>query len=330
MAGTISLSMTQQLDVYGKPLGGGQLYIIQAGTVATPQNAFQDEALTIPMANPIPLDAAGRIPQFFLDDGQIKIRLQDKNGVIQLQADNILVIGPSTGGGGGGGGAVDPTTILSTGDLKVRYDTAVIPGWVRANGHTIGSALSGASELADATAQALFQFLWGIDNTLAVIPSRGLTAISDWGANKQITLPDWRGRVLAGLDGMGNTPASRLTTSNFGSNPDVLGAAGGIEVHTLTTAQMPVHHHTAGIYDPTHSHAVTAVGGSTGPVSLQGGGTFPGAYISGVASSLGTTAASTGIHINSSNGLDTTYNVGGSTAHPNCQPTKLVTVYLKL
>ena len=78
MSGTIPLSMTQQFDVYGQPLSGGQLYIMQAGTVATPQNPYQDAALTILNPNPIILDAAGRIPQFFLADGYIKIRLTDK------------------------------------------------------------------------------------------------------------------------------------------------------------------------------------------------------------------------------------------------------------
>ena len=109
------------------------------------------------MPNPITLDAAGRVPQFFLADGYIKIRLTDVNGIVQLAADGILVIGPSAGGGGGGG--VDATTILATGDIKTRYDTAVIAGFVRCNGRTIGNSTSGATELADTTqAQALFNF----------------------------------------------------------------------------------------------------------------------------------------------------------------------------
>jgi hypothetical protein len=59
MPGTIPLSMTQQFDVYGQPLAGAKLYLIQAGTVSTPQNGFQDLDLTIPLPNPITLDAAG-------------------------------------------------------------------------------------------------------------------------------------------------------------------------------------------------------------------------------------------------------------------------------
>ena len=90
MAGTIPLSMTQQLDEFGAPLAGGHLYLIQAGTVSTPQNAYQDSALTLAWPNPIILDAAGRLPQFFLADGSIKIRLTDVNGNEKLIADGLL------------------------------------------------------------------------------------------------------------------------------------------------------------------------------------------------------------------------------------------------
>ncbi len=153
MAGTISLSLSQQFNSQGAPLAGGRLYFFQAGTT-TPQSAYQDSGLTIPHANPIILDAAGRIPQFFLADGSIKIRLDSETGVTQLAADGILVIGAASGGGGGS--PVDATTVLQTGDIKVRYGTGVHTGWVRANGRTIGSATSGATERANADAEALF------------------------------------------------------------------------------------------------------------------------------------------------------------------------------
>ena len=115
MAGTIPLSMTQQMDEFGAPLAGGKLYLIQAGTTSTPQNGFQDSALTLPWPNPIVLDASGRLPQFFLADGSIKIRLVDVNGVEKLVADGLIVTGASSGGGGGS--PVDPTTVLQTGWL---------------------------------------------------------------------------------------------------------------------------------------------------------------------------------------------------------------------
>ena len=58
------------------------------------------------------------------------------------------------------------------------------------------------------------------------------------------TLPDLRGRVIAGQDDMGGTSANRLTNQTGGLDGDTLGAAGGAETHTLTTAQMPSHRHT--------------------------------------------------------------------------------------
>ena len=101
-AGTIPFSLSQQLDNFGKPLAGCQFYTIVAGTTSTPQNAFQDSALTLPLPNPQTCDAAGRLPQMFLADGTIKVRLTDRVGVTVIVADNIAVIGASSGGGGGG------------------------------------------------------------------------------------------------------------------------------------------------------------------------------------------------------------------------------------
>lgn len=318
--------MTQQLDVFGEPLAGGQLFIMQAGTVATPQNPYQDAALTLAMPNPIPLNAAGRIPQFFLADGYIKIRLADVNGVTQLAADNILVIGPSAGGGGGT--AVDPTTIQQTGDVKVRYDTARLAGYVRLNGLGIGSSTSGAGELADPSAQALFNYLWNKDPNLGVSPSRGASSAADWAANKIIYLPDFRGCAISGLDDMGAAPAGRLTSSYFGSGT-VLGAFGGFEQNTLTAQQMPAHYHTANIYDPGHSHPFSATQGGT-LVNLQGGGTYTNAYLGGPASAGNTNAAVTSVRVNSPNGFDTTGSVGGGQPFRTIGPRRLLTIYMKL
>ena len=89
MAGTIPLSLTQQFDEFGKPLAGGLLYIMVAGSVSTPQQPYQDAGLTILQPNPIQLDAAGRVPQFFLADGYVKIRLVNKIGVTQIARDGM-------------------------------------------------------------------------------------------------------------------------------------------------------------------------------------------------------------------------------------------------
>src|SRR5258707_709583 len=47
-AGTVpGYGPSQQLDNLGKPLANCFLYTIQAGTVSTPQNAYQDSGLTL-------------------------------------------------------------------------------------------------------------------------------------------------------------------------------------------------------------------------------------------------------------------------------------------
>lgn len=327
-AGSISLSLSQQFDSQGRPLSGGKLYFFQAGTL-TPQNAYQDTGLTLAHPNPITLDASGRVPSFYLADGSIKIRLADANGVTIIAVDGLLVIGPSSGGGGGG--VVDATTILATGDVKAKYGTGSITGFVRLNGRTIGSATSGATERANSDVQTLFEYLWTNDANLAVSSGRGGSANADWLANKTITLPDFRGRVPAALDDMGNSAAGRLTATYFGAVGTTLGAAGGAESHTLSTAQIASHQHDSFINDPGHSHDVkySITGVTTGGTNVvlgisSGGGT------TGVG---GAVSATTGVHVKSSSGGatdDKTAATGGGTAHNNTQPTILVTYYVKM
>ncbi|MET4364304.1 hypothetical protein ABIB06_004903 [Bradyrhizobium sp. LB8.2] len=319
-AGTIpGISMTQQLDEFAKPLIGGKLFLIQAGTVGAPQNCYQDAALTLAWPNPITLDAAGRVPQLFCADGSIKIRLTDRNGVQKLVQDGLLIVGPS--GGGGGGGTVDPTTVLATGDMKVAYGTGILSGFVRANGRTIGSATSGAAERANSDVQALFVYLWGADANLAVSGGRGTSGAADWAANKTITLPDARGRGIAGLDDMGNSAAGRLTLSYFGAAPTTLGAVGGLQYHTLLLSELPT-----GIQSQNASFGIS-VTSTTSDIahrfsSLASGANIGfGTYSDGNVTSTGTVSAGT---------VSSTSNNTNGSAHSIVPPTILATIYIKI
>lgn len=318
MAGSISLSLSQQFDSTGAPLNGGLLYFYAAGTT-TPQSAYQDTSLTIPWSNPIVLDSAGRVPPFYLADGQIKIRLTDSAGVVQVQADNLLVVGASSGSGSAP--SVDATTILATGDLKCRYGTGALSGFVRANGRTIGSATSGGTERANADCQSLFEYLWQTDANLSVSTGRGASAAADWAANKNIALPDWRGRVIAGLDDMGNSSAGRLTATYFGTGPTTLGSAGSSsESNTLVTANLPP-------YTPAGSVASSIASTATQINSSADGGTASFA----TRSTVGATANMAGIlGAALSSSFTGTAQGGTSTPIRIVQPTMLATIYLKL
>jgi microcystin-dependent protein len=115
-------------------------------------------------------------------------------------------------------------------------------------------------------------------------------------------LPDLRGRTIAGKDDMGGTAASRLTNTGVGNpgvNGTTLGATGGVDRHTLSSAQMPAHSH------PTYAQ-------SNGAITNSGGTTY---------------VTSSG---NSNTTLTTVTQITGSTeAHPNVQPTIVLNYIIK-
>lgn len=325
MAGSISLSLSQQFDQLGRPLANGLLYFIQAGTTSTPQNAYYDTALTLPLPNPVTLSASGRIPAFYLADGQIKVRLTDKYGVAQFEQDNLLVVGPSSGGGGGAG--VDPTTIFQTGDCLWLDVQGTRSGWVRDNGRTIGSATSGATERANADTSALFVYLWtNFSNTICPVSTgRGASAAADFAANKTITLPDKRGYVPGGLDDMGNSAASRYANVPVVSGDAITaGSVLGEATHTITKAESAVLTYVGVVTDPGHVHAIPLLAKGDQPFSAGVGlvatpdtPSNPATYTG--ASKSNTTGITVGV----------TADAGGG-AHNTVQKTVLGTFFRKL
>jgi hypothetical protein len=330
-AGTVpGFSLAPQFDNAAKVMPGCKLYVYQAGTVATPQNSYQDTGLTTAQPNPLTCDAAGRLPQWFVADGLIKLRLTDKNGNQVFVGDNLLVVGPSSGGGGGGGGTIDATTIFQTGDVKQVYGSGSIVGWVRMNGRTIGSATSGASERANADTQALFTLLWNNDAGLAVSGGRGVSAAADWTANKTIALPDARGRPIAGLLDMGNTTSSILDPTFAGCGVTNLGSLCGSQSHTLTAGEIPQ------ITSNGNNNITVYLGGNTsnnvpfttGTIQAQNQPAFSaGANLPWVANGNPWNGGNT---FSGTNGISVTSNNAGGGAHSIVSPIMLATIYIKL
>lgn len=326
MSGTIPLSLTQQFDKFGQPLIGGQMFLIQAGTVSTPQNGFQDSALTLVLPNPITLDAAGRIPQIFLADGFIKVRLTDRLGVTQLAADGIQVVGPSVGGGGAP--AVDPNALVQMGNVISRYGVGALAGYVRLNGNTIGSATSGATERANADTQALFDYLWNIDTALVTTPPRGASSAADWAANKQLALPDARGRLLMALPDMGaaNNGSLAGVTSFTKGSATALGSLFGLIKRVITGGELPAHTHAVVLTDPGHAHTSNAV--ANNGTAIIGAANFAQPTY-GIGATINTAGSNITIS-DGSGGANKVSVTGASAPYEVVNPAMSITVYIKL
>jgi microcystin-dependent protein len=245
---------------------GAQVYTYDTGTL-TPKTVYKDKALTVPHPNPILTTASGRIPSFWTGGNDYRARIIDPGGNVIDDIDGIQGDTAVAAVGGGGGTGTSP---IITGDVIWAYTTGFRSGWVRLNGRTIGSAVSGATERANADCYALFILLWNSNTGLTVSGGRGATADADWTANKTIALPDGRASALFGLDDMGSTAAGRLVGSTFGSgSATMLGSLGGTGAETLLASQIPAHSHT-GTTDGTGSHSHTGTTAAAGSHSHGG------------------------------------------------------------
>jgi len=128
------------------------------------------------------------------------------------------------------------------------------------------------------------------------------------------TVPDMRGRAVAGLDNMGGTDAGRLSIAN------TLGTTAGSETVTLTSAQsgLPAHSHantasftgTAAshnhtqdahghsVSDPSHSHGMADMGGNPSDNSGTNGYVLTGASIDTQGGFRGIYGNYTGVGVN--------------------------------
>jgi microcystin-dependent protein len=191
------------------------------------------------------------------------------------------------------------------GTAKALAGATTPTGWVLASGRTIGSASSGATERANADTKNLFMQLWNsfADAQLPVSGGRGGSALADFNANKTITLPDLRGRSISGKDDMGGSTAGRITNAGSGIVGTTLGANGGAETHTLTTAQLASHGHN-------WQHFIGG-GGGAGSSYLGSGSTY--------ASATQNTNATAAVVA-----------AGSGNAHQNTQPSYILNMIIKL
>lgn len=139
------------------------------------------------------------------------------------------------------------------------------------------------------------------------------------GAGANFNVPNMTRRVAVGSGGV--NVSGFLGTST--------GSVGGEEVHTLTTAEIPAHNHTANVSDPGHNHFAPRSGGNSGSTMnfcTSGPGNNAGIPFSPSPQFQRdypfTITSSTGISVS-------TNNTGGGGAHNNVQLSAVVTKIIK-
>lgn len=235
----------------GRPVVGAKIYFYNAGTT-TPRTVYVDANLQAAHPHPVLTDGQGMVPPIYIGSGSYKYRVLTPNNVIIYEVDGLpgAVGSTDTPDPGENYPLTDSTAVLITGDMIASYRTGSRAGFARCNGNTIGTAASGASEIAVGvpsnqlqpigSAYPLFIHLWENASNLPVYSAgvevaRGATANADWNANRQLGLPDARGRALMGLDGMGGPDANRLQfarelTTTKGSNEAYVTSVDGIVI----------------------------------------------------------------------------------------------------
>jgi hypothetical protein len=264
----------------------GALAYFYQGSTTTPQTVYQDAGQASAHAFPVVADSNGRWPDVFVPyintAAGYDVRVTTSDGVQLSFSQNIPNPNP-----------VDVSVTIpaenqvQTGMIHGELINSTKTGYVRLNGRTIGNAVSGGTERANADTSALFTYLWNnVTDALAPVSGgRGGSAAVDYAANKTITLPDMRGSIMSGLDDMGNSAAGNFSGVSFLSGSAILpGSATGGNSLSLVLGNIPAHTHTGstttdgshqhtgttGDQSNTHTHSTTVTfSGNTGTMSAN-------------------------------------------------------------
>ena len=227
------------------------------------------------------------------DDAVTAAKIADDAVGADAVADNSIGAAAINISGNGTSGQA----VVSDGDGSFSYESNIVP--------------SGAlMPFAGSSAPTGFLLCHGqavSRTTYATLFSAISTTYGSGDGSSTFNLPDLRGRVVAGQDDMGGASANRLTDQTGGLNGDTLGATGGSETHTLTTAQLASHTHS---FSDTDSITVgTLVTGD----SVNRGGS-------------GQLFSNNSVTVSISG---TTGSAGSGSAHNNVQPTMVLNYIIK-
>ena len=191
---------------------------------------------------------------------------------------------------------------------RIGYCGSTAPvGWVTLVGLTIGSVASVATERANADCEDLFIHLWNeyADAECPVVGGRGASAQDDWDNDEELTLLDYRGRNVVGVDvDNGAGFAGLLSVAGCGIDGKTLGTVVGVEEWTLAAVESGT---------AVHGHANTIAFANpaiTGTVSAGGVD-----HTHGTTTYKDTAADGGKLHGYSTGNVDGTSTTGGASAY---------------
>lgn len=271
-ASLLPMPVQQFFDNNGNPLTSGYVYTYEVGT-STFKTTWKDSAEAVPNTNPIRLDAGGKA--IIYGSGNYRQLVKDRNG--NQIWDAVTAPGgggssPTSVGDGNLVGTVLPWSgLVAPNQYVFAYGQEIsrsgFPEYYTAATQQLNVICSAASNILTGISDTS-QVRIGSPVELALCVPVGTTVVSKtvatitlsnassvsinsvatffpWGNGNGSTtfnVPDFRGYVLAGRDNMGGTPAAVISQNSisFGTNsPDALGATGGAQNRTLTTANIP-------------------------------------------------------------------------------------------
>lgn len=204
----------------------------------------------------------------------------------------------------------------------VTYDNT-IPGFIITGGMVINQMpIGGVMDYAGASAPTLWVLCAGQAISRTTYAALFAVIGSTYGNGDGVTtfnVPDYRGRIGAGIDNMNGSAAGRIgtvVTDNGTIVGTTRGSTGGSSTHTQAGGEVGAHSHTGSgnVSDPQHSHVI-----SPSVLNPGAGGTVAGGN-AGITLVSATQLASTGITVPSLN----INNNAAPTAMAWLQPTIMV------
>lgn len=354
------------MDANGKPLANGKVFMYTPSTT-TPKATWTTASKSVLQPQPyIPLGISGKPASPIYGDGSYRQKVVDQfnNTIWDFNT-------ASTGSGGGGttptvgdgltvgsilpwtGLTAPPNYLFAAGQQIVRADYPLFFSTITITTNLVcTSGLNVLSGIADTqnikilapveascippgttvTAVAANAVTISANATVSTATQATFFPYGNGNGSTTITMPELRGRVIAGRNNMGGTATPNLTTIYYGTSPDAMGAYGGLQTHSNTAAETGVHAHQVFANDPGHAHGVT--GGTFGSTSTSTAVSAAGVQLLTGSTAITISSNTTGIILNSAAGglgnANSTATAGLGQPHPIVQPTVTLNYIVKV